>query len=1666
MSAPKPQSDALGDRLRGAARTVWAKHERATSKWLPLWRHMADSAAVAGMLWDHWLPRNVKELIAEPFPGGEGDGRRVCVWLAGTHDIGKATPAFACQVDELADVMSAAGLTMRTRKQFGDDRQMAPHGLAGQVLLAEWLEERRGWTRRASAQFAVVAGGHHGVPPDHSQIHNLDAHPELLRTPGEAEAVWRRVQGELLDAAADVFGVDGRLVHWRSVKLPQPVQVLLTAIVIVSDWIASNPDLFPYLPEEQPRGNAERVAAAWRGLRLPAPWAPTEPVEEAAELFAGRFALPPGATVRPVQEQALALARGMEQPGMLIIEAPMGEGKTEAALAVAEVFAARSGAGGCYVALPTMATGNAMLPRLLDWLERLPADTTITDRLPPDVATADAQSESPKPAPPLSPASPQPASRTPAPPQRSVFLAHAKAALQEDYAALMRDSHRTIAAVDAYGADERPTNADPTTRATPTTRTTPTAPADLVAHQWLRGRKKGLLASFAVGTIDQLLMTGLKSRHLALRHLAMAGKVVVIDEVHAYDAYMNTYLDRVLSWLGSYRVPVVVLSATLPASRRRELAVAYAGSSRGANVLDGGSAGYPLLTAVTPGAEPVTVSPAASGRRTDVAVECLADGDDVLADRLAEELADGGCALVVRNTVDRVTDTAAALRARFGAEHVTVAHARFVDVDRARKDASLLARFGPPDRDGASPHRPRAAHIVVASQVAEQSLDVDFDLLVTDLCPVDLLLQRMGRLHRHPRGDGQSGRPPRLRRPRCLVTGVDWDTAPAPTPAKGSRTVYGPYPLLRSLAVLAPHLNMQGRTGKLSGPGTPGRLVRLPEDISPLVQRAYGADDPCPQDWESAVGPARILHDTTRDKQRQAAEVFRLDEVRTAGRPLIGWLGAGVGDADDSPAGRAQVRDSRESLEVVVVTRRPDGTLGTLPWLDQGRGGLDLPTDAVPSPRAARAAAASAMRLPYHFSFPETADRAVAELEELYVHAWQEKESHWLAGELILALDEDGRARLAGWHLAYDPEEGLLVTREKTPLRPGAEPSAPGGTVGEPAQGVSGTPVRPVSEAASTAPLEAYSAPVPEPSAGEPPSSDSFDLTRQPWLPVQLLDGSECELSLVDVFDRAPEIRRLAGDLPTQEFALTRLLLAILHDALSDARSDDVPDADGSRKGAAPADADAWERLWLGETPYAAPVAAYLHAHRGRFDLLHPERPFYQVADLRTAKDEVFSLNRIVADVPNGEPFFSMRMPGVERLGLAEAARWLVHAQAYDPSGIKSGAVGDPRVKAGKGYPQGVAWAGALGGVLVEGDTLHETLLLNLLAADTVGLHADPADRPAWRAEPCGPGEAADLAQRPYGLRDLYTWQSRRIRLHHDADGVHAVLLAYGDRLEPHNRVRHEPMTGWRRSPAQEKKRGEALVYLPQEHDPARAAWRGMEGLVRGGREAGTAQGRDGASRLRPMVVEWIARLATEGFLPRGHLIRTRVTGARYGTQQSVIDEVVDDGVLMPVVLLHRDDRRYGEAAVAALHDAEKAVGHLGDLAADLALASGTAPDPRRDTARDLGFGTLDTPYRRWLRDLGPSARPDEHRDRWRRELGRLVGELGTGLLDAAGPSAWEGRVVDGRGGPRWLNDAAAELRFRRRLDALLTTADEDGRPDPSPTSTSTPAPVSVESPL
>ncbi|MEV8442118.1 type I-E CRISPR-associated protein Cse1/CasA [Actinosynnema sp. NPDC051121] len=534
--------------------------------------------------------------------------------------------------------------------------------------------------------------------------------------------------------------------------------------------------------------------------------------------------------------------------------------------------------------------------------------------------------------------------------------------------------------------------------------------------------------------------------------------------------------------------------------------------------------------------------------------------------------------------------------------------------------------------------------------------------------------------------------------------------------------------------------------------------------------------------------------------------------------------------------------------------------------------------------------------------------------------------------------------------------------------------------------------------------------------SGDEPQS--FDLIDQPWLLARTLDGELVELSLIDVFRRAHALSGLVGDVPTQAFALTRLLLAVLHGAVEGPR--DVPH---------------WAELWDAEELPADDVRDYLERHRARFDLFGSQAPFFQVAGLRTAKGEVSELNKLIADMPNGHPFFTSRLGGDVSLSFAEAARWVVHCHAFDPSGIKSGALGDARVKSGKGYPIGTGWSGYLGGVLPEGPSLRHTLLLNLIAGDsesfTRSLVADP---PIWEREPLGPAEDV-LTGRPSGPVDLYTWQSRRVRLVARADRVTGVLICNGDRITPQNKHDFEPHTGWRRSKAQEKKLREGTVYMPREHDPERAVWRGLQSMLPG---AVAAQSDEAAPFLAPRVLEWIAEV--EQIVGSDFPVRLHTIGMTYGSQSATTTDILDDMLSLRVVLLRRENAELAHTAVTGVGAADEAARAVGKLAANLAAAAGAGKEERdgpRTRAVELAYAELDVAFRTWLRGLRADTVPSQAATAWHRTAHRIVRAVGADLLARAPMEAWSGRVVD----KRLVTSAHADRWFRADLRTALPLA-------------------------
>lgn len=952
--------------LSERARRVWAKSEvdnfqdRTLVGWLPLYQHLDDTAGIAAHLWDEWAPSSLKRSLAKSF-GSETSARQLLVWLAGLHDIGKASPAFAVQVEDLAQKMVDVGLEIDHRVGESGERRQVRHELVSFLTIRDWLMSTHRFPPRQAEQIASVAAAHHGRPASFPLIGAAEARPHLV-----GAGAWGEVREEFL-ARADLIHTDpASFDAWRSAEILQPALVVLSGLVIVADWVASSSLFDPARLDREPDDvTAVRVANAWQELDFPGPWRPRAEIADVAELLITRFELPDGSAPRPAQTAFVEAALTVERPELMILEAEMGSGKTEAALLAAEILAGRFGMSGVFVGLPTQATADGMFARVLTWMEHLELETPS-----------------------------------------NIYLARARAELNPEY-----EKHAREAYFRSIGEDAGRIDADG---------------AMVIAHNWFSNLRRGPLSNFVVGTIDQALFAGLRSRYLMLRHLAFAGKVVVIDEAHAYDEYMGTFLVRVLEWFGAYGVPVILLSATLPSGLRSEFLRAYdqgrdalhsapapdlpawAVRLAGAESQDpdarygnlAGEIGYPVVTVSSADGSPLTKVLPASSESRPVRIQRHDDDLPELVRMLREALRNGGNVAVIRNTVRRAQETAAVLRAEFPDVDVLVANSRFLGVDRAAKDRELLHLYGP---RGTRPD----SSIVVATQVIEQSLDVDFDLMVSDIAPIDLLIQRVGRLHRHVRG----ARPAPLREPRLVITGANWGASP-PEFDGGGQHIYGHALLLRTAAVLE---NMDA--------------LMVPDDIASLVETVYGESaEYVPGPWRGALQEADRQALRKRRERKSAASTYTLGAVRGGEASLIGWLDGPDVDPELTPPGRRTVRDGDESLEVIVLQQDGDGVLRTPSWLQEKHRGIQIPTNERPSPWLTRVILGCFLRLPVGMCRGDALDRHIKTLERAFEFpSWHG--SHALKGELVLVFDGDCRAQLNEFDLTYSTDDGLRYER-------------------------------------------------------------------------------------------------------------------------------------------------------------------------------------------------------------------------------------------------------------------------------------------------------------------------------------------------------------------------------------------------------------------------------------------------------------------------------------------------------------------------------------------------------------------------------------------------------------------------------------------------------------
>jgi CRISPR-associated endonuclease/helicase Cas3 len=864
----------------------------------PVICHLADTAAVAMEIVRSYLSQSAIYTLKKGL-GLEGEPLiKFCGFIAGSHDLGKVSPAFQFQVSEVGKALVGENIYNLWDNLPSELRKgKTPHGTVTAKTLPDFLIEL-GIEKKLSKKLAAIVGGHHGFFPSNKDIQNLD---DLLAGNKEG-SVWRRFSHDIFIQLRD-------FAELTESDLPSQCNnaaaMLIAGLTTVSDWIASNPDQktgFPYANDQLFAEYAIELPAKARQALTAIGWTKITPGQPLTfgELFGKDF------TPRPLQEAAIDLSQHLQPPCLVLVEASMGEGKTEAALYLADWLQHQSGAGGFYIGLTTQATSNAMWKRVRSFLGQRYSDKFI-----------------------------------------NLTLSHSAAALKPEY-------QETICRLDQVYDDE----------------------GRVAAGEWHTARKRTMLSPYGVGTIDQALMGAVRSRHQFVRLFGLAGRTVILDEIHAYDLYTGTLLERFLEWLALLGSPAIALSATLPAGTRARLVNAYA---RGSGIAEPElpPAEYPRITALTSQGA-IVESFQASPHVTRSLYLNWVEEENWIAE-LVSKLTDGGCATIICSTIARAQAVFSRLQAYFSETELGLFHGRFLFKDRERIEADCLDKFG---KD--SKNRPKK-FVLVATQVIEQSLDVDFDLMISDIAPIDLLLQRSGRLHRHQeRNENRSHQ---------LKTPVLWIVKPQLNEHQqinfdAAGFIYDRHVLLRTWLTLR----------ALS-------TVQLPDRMDELIESVYDLEMAIPKaltaieqtDWQES------LTDYRQDCQEQKtlAQSVYLPPARQDAKPEHFTR---QGEEDDDNAIAAMTRLGEPSITTIFISQTEEKRLvsSKSPNLEQIRELLGCST------RISKRGLVNAL------------------MAQQNPPAWK---SALLRNCRYLVVNDDGIARIGEWELELNPLKGVVITR-------------------------------------------------------------------------------------------------------------------------------------------------------------------------------------------------------------------------------------------------------------------------------------------------------------------------------------------------------------------------------------------------------------------------------------------------------------------------------------------------------------------------------------------------------------------------------------------------------------------------------------------------------------
>lgn len=735
----------------------------------PLAFHMLDVAACAERLLAAWPERF--DQIASRFDMNRAELGATAIRLIALHDIGKCARGFQAKVLDLWP--SALGPRPKENSVAS-----VRHDAAGLWLFTNGKSALRtvardllpGLDAGARLKLLQAVCGHHGEPANVGDIGERDT--QIGKAAENAALVLAQAMLSVLPASAPP-------------NIPEtaiaPLSFALAGVTILSDWLGSNTLWFDYRePSPQPATVASELAYYWENVARPkAEHALAKAGLSLAESapFMGLRGLFPGISwLTPLQSLAETLVLSENSPTLVVIEDMTGAGKTEAAVTLAHRLIASGRSRGVYVALPTMATANAMFGRLAKSYLRMFRE-----------------GERP-----------------------SIALVHGKRNLVEGFASLPRELGADEAEDREDGANDDPSQVS----------------ASAFCADWIaRSNKQAFLAQVGAGTIDQALLSILPARHQALRLWGLADKVLVIDEAHAYDAYMGKEIETLLRFHAELGGSAIVLSATLPRGKRTALINAFRQGLGGAPTrFVSKTSAYPLVTSVSAAAIEEIPSSLREGLSRTVRITRAGDVETAHA-AVLDAARRGAAVALIRNTVDEAIASHAALASAFDGEKPLLFHARFAMGDRLAIEDSVLGKFG---RETASDTK--RPGILVATQVVEQSLDLDFDFLVTDLAPVDLLIQRAGRLWRHMDLRPAPERPAPA--PELLVISAE------PTPESGpnwldavlpeTKFVYEDAALLwRSAKALFGAGSIVSRTRAEGERDSPG-------EIRALIEAAYG----------------------------------------------------------------------------------------------------------------------------------------------------------------------------------------------------------------------------------------------------------------------------------------------------------------------------------------------------------------------------------------------------------------------------------------------------------------------------------------------------------------------------------------------------------------------------------------------------------------------------------------------------------------------------------------------------------------------------------------------------------------------------------------------------------------------------------------------------------